>query len=260
MPDQEPEMSEASNPFNPGFSGFAGFGSLMDQMESFKRLWSSMDVPSRLVPTLDIEELDKRIADLKAVEQWLNLNLGMLRGSIQGLEIQRGTLAAVQAFGASFSVPKAPQTAAREGAPAAAQSAAQSSATPFAPPPPPPPSAASQAAAAASAQPGASSTTGAWPDATASAMKMPGGVDPTAWWNLLQTNFQQIAQAALAGAPAAAPAASGRKAATPAATASKAKAAPRAGSARAPAAQGASRRASKPGASTPPTRKSQSGR
>ena len=262
MIDQEPEMSEASNPFNSGFPGFAGLGSLMDQMESFKRLWSSMDVPSRLVPTLDIDELDKRIADLKAVEQWLNLNLGMLRGSIQGLEIQRGTLAAVQAFGASFSVPKAPQTAPRESAPPSAppsaQSSAQSSPPPFAPSPPP--SSAAPQAAATSAKPGTSRTAGTSPDATASAMKMPGGIDPSAWWNLLQTNFQQIAQAALAGAPAAVPAPPRSKAAPSTAAASKAPPAPRAGAARAPADKGASGRTRKSGAKKSAARKAPAGR
>ncbi len=46
----------------------------------------------------DIRELDKRIAELKAVEQWLSLNLNLLKTTIQGLEVQRGTLAALQTF------------------------------------------------------------------------------------------------------------------------------------------------------------------
>lgn len=50
----------------------------------------------------DLGEMDKRIAELKAVEQWLNLNLNLLRTTIQGLEVQRGTLAAIQAFNESI--------------------------------------------------------------------------------------------------------------------------------------------------------------
>ncbi len=46
----------------------------------------------------DLSEMDKRIAELKAVEQWLSLNLSMLKTTIQGLEVQRGTLAAIQSF------------------------------------------------------------------------------------------------------------------------------------------------------------------
>lgn len=51
----------------------------------------------------DIRELDKRIAELKAVEQWLSLNLSLLKTTIQGLEVQRGTLAALQSFTESMS-------------------------------------------------------------------------------------------------------------------------------------------------------------
>jgi hypothetical protein len=47
-------------------------------------------------PTLDMNEIDKRIMELRSVENWLNMNLGALRMTIQGLEMQRSTLAAVQ--------------------------------------------------------------------------------------------------------------------------------------------------------------------
>ena len=49
-----------------------------------------------VTPTLDIDAVEKKIADLKSVENWLNLNLNMLRLSIQGLEMQRNTLAAMK--------------------------------------------------------------------------------------------------------------------------------------------------------------------
>jgi uncharacterized membrane-anchored protein YhcB (DUF1043 family) len=48
------------------------------------------------IPTLDIEELDKRIKDLKSVESWLSLNLNVLQTTIQGLEVQRATLSTLQ--------------------------------------------------------------------------------------------------------------------------------------------------------------------
>ncbi|MFM1880102.1 MAG: hypothetical protein RLZZ344_336 [Pseudomonadota bacterium] len=54
------------------------------------------------LPTTDLEEIDRRIADLKTVEQWLSLNLNILKTTIQGLEIQRGTIAAVQSWQASM--------------------------------------------------------------------------------------------------------------------------------------------------------------
>jgi uncharacterized membrane-anchored protein YhcB (DUF1043 family) len=48
------------------------------------------------IPTIDIEELDKRIKDLKSVEAWLTLNLNVLQTTVQGLEVQRATLATLQ--------------------------------------------------------------------------------------------------------------------------------------------------------------------
>lgn len=47
---------------------------------------------------LDPQAIDKRIEDLKTVEQWLTFNLNLVKTGIQGLEIQKGTLAAIQQF------------------------------------------------------------------------------------------------------------------------------------------------------------------
>jgi hypothetical protein len=58
-------------------------------------------IPSMMMPTLDPKELEKRIADLRSVEHWLDLNLGLLRTTIQGLEMQRATLVAWQGMGAA---------------------------------------------------------------------------------------------------------------------------------------------------------------
>ncbi|WP_229459444.1 PhaM family polyhydroxyalkanoate granule multifunctional regulatory protein [Massilia cavernae] len=54
------------------------------------------------VPTLSVDDLDKKITDLKAVEAWLALNSSMVRGTIQTLEVQRGTLAALKSMGDAF--------------------------------------------------------------------------------------------------------------------------------------------------------------
>ncbi|MGB0127958.1 MAG: PhaM family polyhydroxyalkanoate granule multifunctional regulatory protein [Rhodocyclaceae bacterium] len=66
-------------------------------------MWASMgfNLPGMVTPTLDVKELDKRISDLKAVEGWLKINLNMLHLSIQGMEMQRSTLSAIQAMGQS---------------------------------------------------------------------------------------------------------------------------------------------------------------
>lgn len=71
-----------------------------DPLEFIKGMWSSMGInlPGMVTPTLDVDELEKRITDLKTVESWLKMNLNMLTISIQGLEMQRATLSAVRAM------------------------------------------------------------------------------------------------------------------------------------------------------------------
>lgn len=65
-----------------------------------RQLWSSMGfgLPGMATPTLDVDEIEKRITDLRAVEGWLKMNLSMLQMTIQGLEVQRAALSAVRAM------------------------------------------------------------------------------------------------------------------------------------------------------------------
>lgn len=82
--------------------GFGQVGQLLDTMDMMSKTWSAMALPATMDPGASIEDLDKRINDLRAIEQWLSLNQGMLRNTIQALEVQRGTLAALQSFGQSM--------------------------------------------------------------------------------------------------------------------------------------------------------------
>jgi hypothetical protein len=70
-------------------------------MEFVRQMWGNVgfSLPGMVTPTFDTLELSKRIADLKAVEGWLRMNLSMLQMTIQGLEMQNTTLSAVQAMG-----------------------------------------------------------------------------------------------------------------------------------------------------------------
>ncbi|OFZ73273.1 MAG: hypothetical protein A2W04_10405 [Betaproteobacteria bacterium RBG_16_64_9] len=63
-----------------------------------KSLWGAMGVPmaGMMMPTLDVSEIDKRITDMRAVENWLNMNLSLLRMAIQGLEMQKAALDAMK--------------------------------------------------------------------------------------------------------------------------------------------------------------------
>ena len=69
-----------------------------DPLEFVKNMWGNMgfSLPGMVTPTLDTDELGKRIADLKAVEGWLKSNLSLLQMTIQGLEMQRTTLSTLQ--------------------------------------------------------------------------------------------------------------------------------------------------------------------
>lgn len=192
-------MSSSSKAFDMSKMAIGGIGQMLDSVEFVKRAWSTFNIPSTLVPTVDIEELDKRIADLKAVEQWLNVNLSMLHGTIQGLEIQRGTLAAVQAFSASLGNLRVPGTDdAAALASMRARTAPPAPAAQRAAPPEPPPA---QPAAEPEPRPAGPVRGGAKkPAATRADTVAPiPGLDPSAWWNLLQQNFNQVAEAALTG-------------------------------------------------------------
>jgi len=159
-----------------------------DTLDFVKSLWGSMSVPGLTAPTLSVEELDKKINDLKAVETWLNLNMSMLRGSIQALEVQRGTIATLKSVGASLA--SAVNTGVNdksifESNPYAsaffhhAREADKAQAAPEAPE--------AKAAPEPEAKPEA-----AKPSASAA------GGQPNAWWNLLQEQFKQAVSTAMA--------------------------------------------------------------
>jgi hypothetical protein len=94
-----------------------------DPFEFLKLLWGPMGLPGMVTPTLDVSEVDKRIAELKSVETWLSMNLNLLKMTIQGMEMQRATLSAMRGM----------QSAGAEAAKAGAQgSQAGSTGNPFA--------------------------------------------------------------------------------------------------------------------------------
>lgn len=100
-------MSSQPNPFGgsiPGFEflnhltqnatgGAAGQGGAVPGMPPMNH-W--------VTPTLDVEEIDKRIQDLKAVHFWLEQNTKGLAATIQALEVQRMTLSALQGMNVSM--------------------------------------------------------------------------------------------------------------------------------------------------------------
>ncbi|MFZ6815958.1 PhaM family polyhydroxyalkanoate granule multifunctional regulatory protein [Undibacterium sp. Rencai35W] len=81
---------------------FPGMNAMNDTLSFVKNIWGGMHVPGMVTPTVSIDELDKKIKDLKTVESWLTVNMNMLRGTIQALEVQRATIAALNSLGESF--------------------------------------------------------------------------------------------------------------------------------------------------------------
>lgn len=200
-------------------SGFGKFVPGFDFLQSLAK-GAAQSMPQMpglggwVAPTLSVEELDKRISELKAVQFWLDQNAMALKATIQALEVQRMTLATLKGMNVSMTevakafTAKVPDTF----APRAPERA----------PEPPAPPAAAPAAAEAS-------------EADADAQSAPGVVDPMQWWGALTQQFQQIASAAIKdAAERTAPVAAARQTA---AAAKNAKAAPSKTAAKRPAAK-----------------------
>ena len=139
---------------------------------------------SWVAPTLDVDELEKRIQELRAVHFWLEQNSKALGATIQALEVQKMTLATLKGMNCSMAdlaqaMKLTPQTG------AAAASASK-------------PSQASKAGESSAAS---------------------GVVDPVQWWGSLTQQFQHIASTAMRGVTEAAQAAQAPAAAKRASTA-----------------------------------------
>ena len=59
-------------------------------------------VPGWVAPTLDPQEIDKRIQELKTVQFWLEQNAKGIAATIQAMEVQRMTLSTLQNMNVSF--------------------------------------------------------------------------------------------------------------------------------------------------------------
>lgn len=95
-----------SNPFDMSNMGLNQDNPLFTSMNMMRQMWEGMaanpmdlSAPTTAMPS--VEDLDKKIKDLQAVENWLRLNLSMLTSTIQGLEIQRSTLSTFNSFAQS---------------------------------------------------------------------------------------------------------------------------------------------------------------
>lgn len=152
------------------------------------------NLSSWIAPTLNVEELDKRITELKAVHFWLEQNGKALGATIQALEVQKMTLATLQ--GMNFNMGAVADALKLKPAQAMASSMqGMSDAAGAAMGAPARKSAATKAAAGAKdgkagAESRAKPKAGDGGPATA-------GVDPLQWWGALTQQFQEIAANAM---------------------------------------------------------------
>ncbi|WP_326542773.1 PhaM family polyhydroxyalkanoate granule multifunctional regulatory protein [Pseudorhodoferax sp.] len=132
-----------------------------------------------IAPTLDADEVDRRIKELRTVQFWLEQNAKMLGATIQALEVQRMTLATLQ----TLNLPMADLKDSLKLNPAA-----------FMPTPAPAPA----PAAAAAPEPAPPPTE---PEAPAAAPAAKPAVDPMQWWGALTRQFTELAANAMKDNP-----------------------------------------------------------
>lgn len=170
------------NPFDMAGMGLDQDNPLFASMNMMRQMWDGMaknpmglSAPSAAIPSA--EDLEKRIAELQAVENWLRLNLSMLSNTIQGLEIQRSTLSTLQTFAQSG------MSAMPGLAEFMAQTTAQSAAQPTEAKP--------EKDSAKSATAEQSESPAEQLNETAEGIAQAG----QAWWGLMQQQFDALAQA-----------------------------------------------------------------
>ena len=176
-----------------------GFGKLVPGFDFLQNLakGASSSIPQLpnlsnwVAPTISVEELEKRIEELKAVQFWLEQNSRALAATIQALEVQKMTLATLK--GMNFSMGdvanafklKAADTVTRAAEAVAGAAARVTGRAEEEAPPAQDEAPASKTKAKASKKTQAAST------------PAPSVVDPLQWWGALTGQFQQIAANAM---------------------------------------------------------------
>jgi hypothetical protein len=147
-----------------------------------------------IAPTLDPDELAKRIGELRTVQFWLEQNAKLLGTTIQALEVQRMTLATLR----GMNLPMADLGD-------ALKAAVPSRSAPVTEPEPEPEPAPSPAAGPVAAKPtatarrGSSARAATAPGARAAASPAAAvpGIDPMQWWGSLTRQFTELATGAM---------------------------------------------------------------
>ncbi len=142
--------------------GLPGAGAMNDTLEFVRNMWGAMKIPGMSMPSMSPDDINKQITDLKAVESWLQMNMNMLRTTIQTLEVQSATLSAIQTMGQSFShaATSRPATESKSGFESPFEKSAEKT----------------------------DKSASGMPDTSAFAAQF---ANPTLWWNTVQDQFAQ---------------------------------------------------------------------
>lgn len=76
-----------------------------DWFEFMQKMWNPMSfpLPGMVTPTVNVEEIEKKINELKTVETWLTMNTGFVQMTIKTLEMQKAALESLHAAGEAAS-------------------------------------------------------------------------------------------------------------------------------------------------------------
>jgi hypothetical protein len=139
------------------------------------------NMASWVAPTMNVEELDKRIQELKTVQFWLEQNTNALKATIQALEVQKMTLSTLQGMNVNMQDLAKAFTAKMPDLGQAAAAATR----------------AEETKANETAEPAAQASSANAESASSSTKDNGPAVDPMQWWGSLTQQFQNIAAAAV---------------------------------------------------------------
>ena len=200
-------MSNANTPSFPDFGklvpGFDFLQNLAKQAAggASQSLQQLPNLGNWIAPTLSVEELDKRVQELKAVQFWLDQNAAALKATIQALEVQKMTLATLKGMNFNMGELANAFTLKVGETPAASMPRPADKAKGFAGLEIPPSAfqasqerhdADTDAATSATAEPAAKP-----PVPKTDTPNAPGMADPMQWWGALTQQFQAIAAEAM---------------------------------------------------------------
>jgi hypothetical protein len=72
-----------------------------DMLEFMQKMWNPLGfpLPGMVAPTIDVQEIERKLSEMRSVENWLKMNLGLLQMTIKTLEMQKSALETLSGAG-----------------------------------------------------------------------------------------------------------------------------------------------------------------